>query len=67
VTLLIFPGSIDFIPGVGYAKQTFAVHSQNDNWGISWNGQHLLLKKFALTAKSTHTLAPSCKDRNALP
>ena len=43
----IFSGSIDFVPGVGYANQTFAAYPRNDNWGISWNGQHLLLKKFA--------------------
>ncbi len=28
--------------------------------GDLWNGQHLLLKKFASTAKSTLTQAPNC-------
>ena len=26
---------------------TFALQTLNDIWGKSWNGQHLLLKKFA--------------------
>jgi hypothetical protein len=43
----IFARSIDFALDVGYANKTFAVHPRNDNWGKSWNGQRLLLKKFA--------------------
>jgi hypothetical protein len=38
---------IDFVPRVGYASRTFAVRALNDYWRKLWNGQHLLLKKFA--------------------
>jgi hypothetical protein len=43
---LFLDDGIDFNSLVGYAYRTFAA-SANDYWGKSWNGPHLLLKKFA--------------------
>jgi hypothetical protein len=37
------------------------IHGPDGPLGDLWNGLHLLLKKFASTAKSTPTPAPSCK------
>jgi len=47
------------ISGRGSAILTTRCIRCSDYWGKSWNGQLLLLKKFAWTAKSTLTLARS--------
>jgi hypothetical protein len=58
---------IDFVRRVGYANKTFAARPRINDWGnLPCNGQHQLLKKFASTAKSTHTPARSF-NRNSLP
>jgi hypothetical protein len=45
--VLIFAGRVDFILRVGYANDTFAAYRRTIDWGKSWNGQLLLLKRFA--------------------
>jgi hypothetical protein len=42
-----FLAGIDFGSGLGYAIDTFADGLCDDYWGLSCNGLHPLLKRFA--------------------